>query len=71
MIVSAPLEGVAASVLTRAEAEVARYAASGLSTARIAEHRRTSRTTVANQLASSYAKLGVSSRRGLAALLSS
>lgn len=69
LVVSAPLATRGGDVLTAAEAAVVRYAASGLRTAQIAELRGTSRTTVANQLASSYSKLGVSSRRELAALL--
>ncbi len=52
--------------LTRAEAEVARYVLKGLSNKQIALRRRTCERTVANQLASLYRKLDVSSRAELA-----
>jgi DNA-binding CsgD family transcriptional regulator len=53
--------------LTDAEAEVARLAIDGLSNAMIAARRGTSLRTVANQMASILRKLGVQSRRELAA----
>ncbi|WP_437681822.1 LuxR C-terminal-related transcriptional regulator [Sorangium sp. So ce131] len=52
--------------LTSAEGEVARLAALGLSNADIAERRRVSQRTVANQLASIYDKLGIGCRAQLA-----
>lgn len=55
--------------LSPAELLVARDAAEGLSNAEIATRRRRSVRTVANQLASIYRKLGVSSRAELAAHL--
>jgi DNA-binding CsgD family transcriptional regulator len=55
------------SVLSTAEREVARLAIDGMSNARIAERRSTSLRTVANQMASIFKKLGVGSRRELAA----
>ncbi|QDG49418.1 hypothetical protein FIV42_01295 [Persicimonas caeni] len=51
--------------LTDAEREVARLLYEGLSNREIAEHRGTATRTVANQLASIYAKLGVASRDDL------
>lgn len=53
--------------LTEAELEVARLAVEGLDNKSIAARRGTSVRTVANQLASVYRKLGVSSRAELAA----
>jgi DNA-binding NarL/FixJ family response regulator len=55
-------------VLSRAERQVALDAASGLSNRAIAARRGTSIRTIANQLASIYRKLGVSSRAELTAL---
>lgn len=54
------------SNLTRGEAEVARLAAAGRTNAEIAEARGSAPRTVANQMASILAKLGISSRRELA-----
>jgi DNA-binding NarL/FixJ family response regulator len=51
--------------LTTAEREVAKLVIEGLSNAEIAERRKTSVRTVANQLRSIYAKLAVGSRRQL------
>lgn len=51
--------------LTAAEREVATLVVSGLSNAAIAARRKTSVRTVANQLRSIFAKLGVGSRRQL------
>lgn len=59
-----------AHALTDAEHEVARDAIDGLSNAEIARRRGRSARTIANQLASIYRKLGVTSRCELAALLS-
>ncbi len=53
--------------LTAAERDVARLAARGLSNREIAASRGTSVRTVANQVASVFVKLGVGSRRELAA----
>lgn len=53
--------------LTDAEADVARLAIEGLSNAEIAKRRGTSLRTVANQMASILGKLGMQSRRELAA----
>lgn len=55
--------------LSAAEREVAGDAASGLSNAAIATKRARSPRTIANQLASIFRKLGVSSRAELAARL--
>lgn len=55
--------------LSRAEQEIARMIAEGRPVASIAEHRRTAARTVANQVKSIFAKLGVSSRLELLALL--
>lgn len=52
--------------LSKAEKAVARAAIAGKSNAQIASERETSLRTVANQLRSVYAKLGVSSRLALA-----
>ncbi len=54
--------------LTDAEREVARLVMEGLSNAEIARRRGTSIRTVANQVASVFAKAGAGSRRELAAL---
>lgn len=55
------------TALTLAEAEVAALAIRGLSNAAIAEARGTSGRTVANQMAAVLRKLGIGSRRELAA----
>src|SRR4051812_22557203 len=55
-----PREGVAA--LSPSERAVCELIASGASNAEIARARKTSARTVANQLASAFRKLGVSSR---------
>ena len=55
--------------LTDAEWQVARMAASGKPNREIAQLRGTSVRTVANQLASTFRKLGVASRTDLALLL--
>lgn len=57
------------SRLTAAEGEVARLMAAGLSNAEIARSRGSSPRTVANQAASIFRKLGVTSRLGLYSLL--
>lgn len=53
--------------LTRAEREVVQLALAGLSNEAIALRRGSALRTVANQLASAYARLGVGSRAELAA----
>jgi DNA-binding NarL/FixJ family response regulator len=53
------------SKLTMREGEVARLAASGLTSKQVAEQLTVSVRTVENQLASVYAKLGVPGRAGL------
>ena len=55
--------------LSGAEREVARFAVAGLSNAEIAQKRGVSSRTVANQAASVFRKLGVTSRLGLCALM--
>ncbi|WP_437759374.1 helix-turn-helix transcriptional regulator [Sorangium sp. So ce1389] len=66
-VVAGPEEGwEPPAQLTRAEGEIARLAALGLSNAEIAERRHISPRTVANQLASTYRKLGIGSRAQLA-----
>jgi DNA-binding CsgD family transcriptional regulator len=60
-------ETILASRLTSAERQVAALVLDGLSTAEIAELRRSAYRTVANQLASIYEKLGVGSRVELGA----
>lgn len=55
--------------LTKTEKSVVARLVRGESTARIAKGRGTSARTVANQIAAIYRKLGVGSRRELAALL--
>ena len=59
----------APSKLSRAEAAVAIAVARGLAVAEVARERRTAVRTVANQLRSVYAKLGVRSRFELARML--
>ncbi len=61
-----PQDSFEGASLSRSEADVARLAAEGLSNADIAARRGTSVRTVANQIASIFRKLGVSSRRELA-----
>jgi DNA-binding NarL/FixJ family response regulator len=66
VIISMPSRDAAASdELSPAECEVALDAAAGLSNKAIARRRKRSARTVANQLASVYRKLGVSSRAEL------
>jgi DNA-binding CsgD family transcriptional regulator len=55
--------------LTAAERAVVQRALAGASNAEIARARRTSVRTIANQLSSAYRRLGVKSRRELAARL--
>ncbi len=55
--------------LTQAERALVEAAALGLSNRELAERRRTTEQTVANQLTIAYRKLGVASRRELRALL--
>jgi DNA-binding NarL/FixJ family response regulator len=62
-------EAILASRLTVAERQVAGLVLDGLSTAEIAEARRSAYRTVANQLASLYEKLGVNSRVELGAFV--
>jgi DNA-binding CsgD family transcriptional regulator len=57
------------TLLSAAEVAVVELAARGLSNGRIAERRRASPSTVANQLGAAYRKLGISGRRELALLL--
>jgi DNA-binding CsgD family transcriptional regulator len=68
LVLSYPLASVEPDPLAPAEAEVARLAAEGHSNAQIARARGTSVRTVANQMAKILEKLGLSSRRALAAL---
>jgi DNA-binding CsgD family transcriptional regulator len=69
VLVSVPiateLDAAESAALTKSERAVAALAASGLSNEAIARRRRCSARTVANQLASVYAKLGLKSRREL------
>lgn len=65
------LEDLAAPGLTTREHEVAHLAATGLTSREIAERLGVSVRTVDNQLHAVYTKLGVRSRRDLAALLKS
>ncbi|MDI3283820.1 LuxR C-terminal-related transcriptional regulator [Polyangium sp. 15x6] len=67
MIGAAEAASPDAASLTPSECDVASMAARGMSNARIAAGRRCSTRTVANQLASVYRKLGVSSRAELSA----
>lgn len=55
--------------LTAAENEVVEFLRSGASNKAIAQHRGTADRTVANQIASIYRKLGISSRAELLALI--
>jgi DNA-binding NarL/FixJ family response regulator len=61
-------ESVARDELTEAERQVASDIVEGLSNAQIARRRGTTRSTVAKQVASVFRKLGVGSRRELAAM---
>jgi DNA-binding CsgD family transcriptional regulator len=65
----APAEAVARRRLTRAEREVTALLVAGLSNAEIARRRGSSPRTVANQVASIFQKLGVSSRLELQAAI--
>jgi DNA-binding NarL/FixJ family response regulator len=56
--------------LTESEQRVIRLVLEGLSNSAIARQRGVSSRTIANQLASSYSKLGIGSRRELKARLS-
>ena len=56
--------------LSPAESEVVQLAASGLSNSQIANARRKSLRTIANQLASAFRKLGIRSRLELFAIFS-
>lgn len=70
LLFSAPaVEPRSLDLLSPAEREVAAGVARGDSNATIAQRRKVSPTTVAKQLASAYAKLGVSTRAELASLL--
>ena len=60
----------AADVLTAAEHEVTAMVVDGASNAEVAARRGTSLRTVANQLASTYRKLGIASRQELVTALS-
>jgi DNA-binding CsgD family transcriptional regulator len=64
-----PAEDPTATMLTRREREIARMAAQGLSDREIAESLVVSVRTVESHLAAAYRKLGIRSRRELAALL--
>lgn len=68
-MISVPLRASALSELTEAESEVLELVLQGLSNRAIAERRGTSRRTVANQIQSSFRKLGVSSRAELMAAI--
>ena len=63
------IDGEALAALSEAERAVVGLAAFGLSNQEIAKRRRASPRTVANQLASAYRKLRVSSRAELLARL--
>jgi DNA-binding NarL/FixJ family response regulator len=69
VVVSMPIDAPNDDLLSPAEWSVARDAAAGKSNAEIARERGRSPRTIANQLASVYAKLGVGSRAELAAFL--
>jgi DNA-binding NarL/FixJ family response regulator len=70
LVVSVPLGREPPAGLTPAQLEVARAIARGASNAEIARERGTSVRTVANQVASIFARLGVRSRLQVAAALS-
>lgn len=65
LVVDARPRGAAAEALSASELEVTSYVARGWSNDRIAAERQVSPRTVANQLRSIYAKLGVTSRSQL------
>ena len=68
VVISVPIDAMPlADRLTAAERTVAKLAMHGLSNQEIAERRGTSVRTVANQIATILRKLGLSSRRELAA----
>ena len=67
LVISVPSAQVDVSRLTAAERAVTSDAAKGLSNLQIAKRRRRALRTVANQLASAFRKLGVTSRADLAA----
>jgi DNA-binding NarL/FixJ family response regulator len=72
VVFSFPLRAVSLpEVLSPIERDVALAILEGLSNAAIAARRRTSERTVANQVASIFRKLGVSSRRELQTRLTS
>jgi DNA-binding CsgD family transcriptional regulator len=62
-----PLAESGAGALTEAERSVVELILDGLSNAAIAQKRRCSANTVANQISSAYRKLGVGGRRQLRA----
>jgi DNA-binding CsgD family transcriptional regulator len=66
LLVSFSLQRVA--VLSPGELEVARLASSGLSNEAIARHRGTTMRTVANQMASIFAKLRINTRLALSTI---
>lgn len=68
LLLSFPTVGSTGDRLTEAEQQVALAALAGLSNAEIGRLRGSSPRTVANQLATIFRKLGVSSRAELAAL---
>jgi DNA-binding CsgD family transcriptional regulator len=68
-ILSYPLPEASLEQLTPAERDVVRRALAGAGNKEIAWARGTSLRTIANQLTSAYRKLGVTSRRELAARL--
>jgi DNA-binding CsgD family transcriptional regulator len=69
-VISIPVEASELPAeLTAAERDVCVLVLAGLSTASIAAHRGASTSTIANQLASIFRKLGVSSRGELAVRL--
>ena len=67
LVISLPSSPREVSGLSAAELAVALAAARGLSNLGIARQRRRSQRTIANQLASAFRKLGVSSRSELSA----
>jgi DNA-binding CsgD family transcriptional regulator len=69
VVLSLPLDTWMPACLSPSEREVALAVLGGLSNVEIARRRGTSSRTVANQLASIYRKVGVSSRSGLTAHL--
>lgn len=69
LIISVPIVDTMTDLLTAAELQIARYVACGLRTREIAAKRGSSLSTVANQLASIYGKLGVAGRRELVAVM--